>query len=148
MHRSRSVLIALLLSAATGQSAWADTVAPTVTVVARPNFCAASTPPDVLCFPDPFLTVTNGSTLNVCTGRPFQIFASALDNDGLGVPFFGSVVTYAWNFGTATPSTSLDSFSNRPRLTVNQRTSITLNTFDGAGNQRTFVATLRPAPCR
>jgi hypothetical protein len=125
--------------------AHADTVAPGILVLARTNRSTAQFP---LAVPS-FSILNSGGTFTFCRGRTIDFVASATsDPDGLGVPSFnGTIVTYAWNFGTGTPSTSLDAFSNRATVRFSDQTTVSLQVFDGAGNPASFRTVVRAMSC-
>lgn len=140
-------LTALLLAAAVAGAplaARADTIAPTFTVL----FDTA--PPGPLDF-TVFAPVSSGGVINFCANRsvPVDFVVSAgNDVDGLGIPFFnGTMLIYAWNFGTGTPSNAFETLSNRASVRFTSATSVLLRVFDGAGNSTSFSVFMNPISC-
>jgi hypothetical protein len=121
-------------------SARADTVGPVVTVLRS------------LVPGNAFFELDDGGTIAGCVEGPrtYRFVASAIDTvDGLGGPFFGSRLVYAWNFGTGTSSNSLDVFSNAPTVTfpANVNTTVSLAVLDKVGNVRNVRFNVRSQRC-
>lgn len=115
----------------------ADTVAPSVMVL-------ADVPGDTKLY----LMLNDGGFLAVCVGRPIKLLASvAHDGDGLGAPFHGSNLIYAWDFRGGIPLNPLDVFSGVPQVTFNAPTTVSLRVFDGAGNSRAFSLNIQTIGC-
>jgi hypothetical protein len=90
----------------------------------------------------------SNQTVSVCAGRPVRFVGSANDTgDGLGVPFSGTRLIYAWNFGSGTPASSLDVFANQPTARFTSFTSVSLTVFDKIGNSTLFRFNVSPVTC-
>jgi hypothetical protein len=131
------VVLLLLPGLCTSATTRADTVAPGVMVLA-----------DVPGDTNLYLMLRDGGTLFTCAGRVTKFLASVgHDGDGLGAPFFGSNLTYAWSFGGGVPQNPLDVFSGVPQVTFNAPATVTLQVFDAVGNSRAFRVSIHTVGC-
>jgi hypothetical protein len=122
----RSVrLLALLCIGVASWTARADTLGPSVTVLVNRagDWAALEGPGSVFaCPPGP-------------RSFPIRFIVSATDGDGLGAPFYGTRLIYAWDFGSGQPSHPFDVFSNAPTVVdFTQDTTVRLSVFDKLGN--------------
>lgn len=109
-------------------SARADTLGPNVKVLVNrsSDWAALEGPGSIFaCPPGP-------------RSFPIRFIASATDGDGLGVPFHGTRLIYAWDFGSGKPLHPFDVFSNAPTVVdFTQDTTVRLSVFDKLGNVTT-----------